>query len=76
MTRPAFCRVDKSRKHRVHQWMNTDTLDPVFGIQANLAPGKWVHVIGPSKDDPSVYSPLLFATESEAAGQINEWASQ
>lgn len=75
MTRPSFCRVDKSRKHRVHQWMNSETLEPMFGIQANLAPGKWAHVVGPTEADPSVFSPLLFATEAEAGAAIKEWAS-
>jgi hypothetical protein len=55
-----FCRVVPGRKHRVHQWINTETMEPLFGIQANIAYGKWAHVVADNK-------PLLFTTRAEAA---------
>lgn len=63
-----FCGVDASRKHRVHQWINTDTLEPMFGIQANLAYGKWAHVTVPAEGGKR--TPLLFSDRKGALAWI------
>lgn len=55
-----FCRPVMGRKHRVHTWMNTETMEPLYGIQANVAYGKWAHVVAGNK-------PLLFDSKIEAA---------
>lgn len=60
-----FCGVDSGRKHRVHQWINAETTEPLFGIQANLAYGRWAHVVVPSADGAK-RTPLIFQTKQEA----------
>lgn len=57
-----FCKAMQGRKHRVHQWVDTTTLEPLFGIQVNVEYGKWAHVVEGS-------SPLLFPTKGEAAAK-------
>lgn len=63
-----FCRVDKTRKHRIHEWINTDTLEPLFGIEANVAYGKWVHVANDNG------TPMFLPSRDEAKAIIKEWA--
>lgn len=60
-----FCNIVNGRKHRVHQWVNTKTLEPIFGVQANVEYGKWAHVVENN-------TPLLFATRNEAAVKAKE----
>lgn len=60
-----FCTIVKGRKHRAHQWVNTETLEPIFGVQANVEYGKWAHVLENN-------APLLFATRSEAEAKAKE----
>jgi hypothetical protein len=64
-----FCGIDRTRTHRVHQWINSETLEPMFGVQANLAYGKWAHVVVPAAVQPAPNVPLLFKTRAEA----NAW---
>jgi len=54
-----FCKAAYGRPHRVHQWIDTETMEPLFGVQANVAYGKWAHVVVDN-------SPLLFKTKEEA----------
>ncbi len=62
-----FTGLDTRRKHRVHDWINIDKLEPLFGIQANVAYGKWAHVVQNGK-------PILFDTRAEAKAKIAEWS--
>lgn len=61
------CTSEESAKSatmfRVHSWINTDTFDPLYGIEARLAPRQWCHVVVDGK-------PLLFKTEDQAHARI------
>jgi len=45
MKKIEFTTPKQGRPHRVHQWMNTDTMEPLFGVECNVEYGKWVHVV-------------------------------
>lgn len=53
----------KNVKMRVHNWIDIDTMQPKFGVQANVAYGKWVHVINGS-------SLVLFDDRKDASAFI------
>lgn len=66
--KPTFTSIDKTQKHRVHMWVNTKTLEPLYGIQANVKYGVWAHVVDGS-------TLLLYPTKDEAKAVITAWAS-
>jgi hypothetical protein len=55
------------RKYRVHQWIDTKTFEPMYGIQQNVTHGRWAHVVVGN-------SPALFKTQEEAEEQIRLWS--
>lgn len=61
--------IDKTRKHRVHTWIDTATLEPMYGIQANVARLVWSHVLDEGKI-------ILFPTKEEATATIKAWKSE
>ncbi|NTF69411.1 hypothetical protein [Rhizobium rhizogenes] len=61
----AFCRAVPGRKHRVHTWIDTNTLSLRFGIQANVERGIWAHVVEGKE-------PLLFTDERLAKARARE----
>ena len=44
MKKVEFTSPRQGRKHRVHMWIDTDTLDPLYGVECNVTSGKWAHV--------------------------------
>ena len=53
-------RAQQAGKLRLSTWFNSDTSQHLFGIEANLAYGKWAHVVGFDK------RLLLFSSRQEA----------
>ena len=62
-----FTTPRQGRKHRVHTWMNTDTLKPMYGVQCNVTKGKWAHVV----IDREVF---LCLTEDRAIEAAKNWS--
>lgn len=52
-------------KHRVHQWMDTNTLEPKFGVQTKVGERIWAHVTRDS-------SPILFNAREDAQALAKE----
>ena len=53
-------------KFRVHEWFNTETLKPMFGVQAWDVKGeKWLHCFDGS-------GPCVYDTEKQAGDKIEE----
>ncbi len=50
------------QEFRTHQWINTKTGGPVFGIQAKVN-GKWLHCCANNE-------PILFGKKCEAEAKI------
>lgn len=46
-------------KYRVHMWLDTKVMEPLFGIQAQIAKGVWSHCAKNGK-------PVMFADEDVA----------
>lgn len=65
MSKLRFTNVDTARKHRIGHWIDTETLDVTYGIEANVKRGLWAIVV---KDG----SPLLFRTKQEARDWIRQ----
>ncbi|THK38092.1 hypothetical protein EHS39_11410 [Ensifer sp. MPMI2T] len=57
--------AEKLSKFRVHTWMDTNTFEPVYGVEANVDKGKWAHVVADC-------TPLLFNTAAEAKAEIKK----
>jgi len=53
------------KKHRIHPWIDTKSLEPLFGIQENVSYGEWAHVY----DDKQL---LIFSTKTEAQARIKQ----
>ena len=51
-------------KYRVHDWFNTETLKPHYGIQI-LVKGKWYHCMDND-------GPLMFDSKAEAQKKVKE----
>lgn len=54
---------DDGISYRPHNWLNTQSNKPVFGIQAKRPGGKWLHMARDSQ-------PLLFNTAEERDAEI------
>ncbi|TPW26851.1 hypothetical protein [Pararhizobium mangrovi] len=65
MSKPVFCNSVQGNKHRAHQWINTTTLEAMFGVQCNVRWGCWAHVV----EGKTV---LLFDTEDAAKAKAKE----
>jgi hypothetical protein len=50
-------------KLRVHTWINTKTLEPFYGIEANVRYGEWAHVLRENRV-------LIFLSKEEAKAEI------
>lgn len=57
-------RAQQCEKMRIHAWINIETGEPQFSIEANVAYGKWAHVLGFDKQ------PLFFAKKVDAKDGI------
>jgi hypothetical protein len=55
------------RKHRVHTWIDTTTLEPRYGVQCNVTKGLWAHVVV----DGQMF---LCQTEDEAKKAAKGWS--
>ena len=51
--------ISSSGRRRIHNWINTKSLEPMFGIQINTTRGRWCH----ATENNEV---LLFRSEAEA----------
>lgn len=57
------------RKHRVHNWINTTTLEPMYGVQCNVTYGLWAHVV----DGKQL---VLFESRDDAAKAAKDWSAE
>lgn len=60
--------VVQGKKYRVHQWVDTQSLEPRYGIQANIEYGVWAHV----HDGERI---IFFDTAEAAKLQAKEWSA-
>lgn len=44
MKKIEFTAPKQGKLHRVHQWVNTDTMEAMYGVECNVEYGRWVHV--------------------------------
>lgn len=56
----------RKTEFRIHNWINTDTLEPIFGVQVKLAPRQWAHVC-------QAGTVMLFDYEADAKEKIEEY---
>ena len=66
-----FVRLDSAKKlskFRVHTWMNTETFEPMYGIEANVDYGVWAHVVDGN-------TPMMFCSKATAKAEIKQLSS-
>lgn len=63
-----FTKPRQGRRHRVHVWFNTQTMESSFGVQCNVTNGKWAHVAV----DGNLYQ---VATREAAAAAAKAWSA-
>jgi hypothetical protein len=55
------------RRFRVHAWVNTETLEPMYGVQG-FASRRWAHIVRPVGDK---FEPILFDRPQDAEAKIS-----
>lgn len=68
--KPQFAKSQKDLPHRVHDWIDINTLDIVYGVQTKIAPRTWAHVV--EQNELNQDEPIIFKTKEEALNKIKE----